>query len=62
MFFQNSVSFPQNGHMTPEVMTQAMKVFEIHEKLQHPGPIPDEGKLDKTEVAVLKEMCNVSLI
>ena len=56
---QTSLPFPENGHMTPEAMAQAMKVLEIHEKLDHPMPTQDEGKLDHTEVAVLKEMCNV---
>jgi hypothetical protein len=51
--------------MTPEAVEQAMKVLEIHEKLDHQAqanPGKGEEKLDENEVAVLKEMCNVSTV
>jgi len=49
--------------MTPEAVAQAMKVLEIHDKLDDQAKTePDKQgeKLDENEVAVLKEMCNVS--
>lgn len=51
--------------MTPEAVEQAMKVLEIHERLEHPGQASDSdestGRLGDQEVEVLKEMCNVSV-
>ena len=53
--------------MTPEAVEQAMKVLEIHERLENPGhtsnPDEDESarRLGDHEVEVLKEMCNVSI-
>lgn len=50
--------------MTPEAVAQAMRVLEIHERLEHPdhASISGEpaGRLGDNEVEVLKEMCNVS--
>ena len=50
--------------MTPEAVAQAMKVLEIHERLEHPDHAAVSGKpadrLGDNEVDVLKEMCNVS--
>ena len=51
--------------MTPEAVAQAMKVLEIHEKLEHsnnPGDSDESvDRLGDNEVEVLKEMCNVSV-
>lgn len=51
--------------MTPEAVAQAMKVLEIHERLDHPDSATDSDELSDrlgdNEVEVLKEMCNVSL-
>ncbi|KAK3696376.1 hypothetical protein QZH41_020251 [Actinostola sp. cb2023] len=55
--------FADNNNMTPEAVAQAMKVLEIHDKLDDQAKTePDKQgeKLDENEVAVLKEMCNVS--
>ena len=50
--------------MTPEAVAHAMKVLEIHEKLEHPDNPGDSDepadRLGDNEVEVLKEMCNVS--
>ena len=51
--------------MTPEAVAQAMKVLEIHERLENTSHAlhddePGDG-LGENEVEVLKEMCNVSL-
>lgn len=50
--------------MTPEAVAQAMKVLEIHERLEHLDHAADSdepaGRLGDNEVEVLKEMCNVS--
>lgn len=49
--------------MTPEAIEQAMKVLEIHDKLDDQTktstPEKEGEKMDENEVAVLKEMCNV---
>lgn len=51
--------------MTPEAVANAMRVLEIHEKLGHTDRLSgeEEGqeseRLGDSEVAVLKEMCNV---
>ena len=50
--------------MTPEAVANAMKVLEIHEKLGNTEPHSSDGgegagPLGDSEVAVLKEMCNV---
>lgn len=51
--------------MTPEAVAQAMKVLEIHERLEHPDNSADTNelvdRLGSNEVEVLKEMCNVSV-
>ena len=51
--------------MTPEAVAQAMKVLEIHERLEHPDNPADTDepadRLGDNEVEVLKEMCNVSV-
>lgn len=50
--------------MTPEAVAQAIKVLEIHERLEHPDHSADTDvpadRLGNNEVEVLKEMCNVS--
>lgn len=54
--------------MTPEAVAQAMKVLEIHDKLEDQSlgskttSTEKSEKLDDNEVAVLKEMCNVSIL
>ena len=57
--------FPSPKNMTPEAVEQAMKVLEIHERLEHPGQASDSDesteRLGYQEVEVLKEMCNVSV-
>ena len=51
--------------MTPEAVAQAMRVLEIHDRLEHPGqnvgadPEDLAERLADNEVEVLKEMCNV---
>ena len=60
---QGVLPFADNNNMTPEAVAQAMKVLEIHDKLDDQAKTePDKQgeKLDENEVAVLKEMCNVS--
>ena len=63
--FQGELPFPSPQHMTPEAVAQAMKVLEIHEKLEHPDHPADTDepadRLGNNEVEVLKEMCNVSI-
>ncbi|XP_068682673.1 coiled-coil domain-containing protein 85C-like [Montipora foliosa] len=62
---QSDLPFPSPNKMTPEAVEQAMKVLEIHERLENPGhtsnPDEDESarRLGDHEVEVLKEMCNV---
>ena len=62
---QGDLPFPSPQHMTPEAVAQAMKVLEIHEKLEHsdnPGDSDEPAdRLGDNEVEVLKEMCNVSV-
>ena len=58
------LSFPESNLMTPEAVAKAMRVLEIHEKLgqtdQASGEEEEEAEqLGDSEVAVLKEMCNV---
>ena len=51
--------------MTPEAVGQAMRVLEIHDRLEHPDqnvsadPEDLAERLADNEVEVLKEMCNV---
>ena len=50
--------------MTPEAVAQAMRVLEIHDRLEHPNHIATTSdkpadRLGDNEVEVLKEMCNV---
>ena len=63
---QGDLPFPSPQHMTPEAVAQAMKVLEIHEKLEHPDNPGDSDepadRLGDNEVEVLKEMCNVSVL
>lgn len=60
---QGDLPFPSPQHMTPEAVAQAMKVLEIHERLEHPDHSADTDvpadRLGNNEVEVLKEMCNV---
>ncbi|KAJ7330700.1 coiled-coil [Desmophyllum pertusum] len=60
---QGELPFPSPQHMTPEAVAQAMKVLEIHERLEHPDNSADTNelvdRLGSNEVEVLKEMCNV---
>lgn len=60
---QGDLPFPSPKNMTPETVEQAMKVLEIHERLEHPGQASDSDdsteRLGYQEVEVLKEMCNV---
>lgn len=61
---QGVLPFPDNTKMTPEAVEQAMKVLEIHEKLDHKAKEHSEKdgeNLHENEVAVLKEMCNVRI-
>lgn len=62
---QGDLPFPSPKNMTPEAVEQAMKVLEIHERLEHPGQASDSDesteRLGYQEVEVLKEMCNVSV-
>ena len=64
-FLQGDLPFPSPQHMTPEAVAQAMKVLEIHEKLEHPDNPGDSDepadRMGDNEVEVLKEMCNVSV-
>jgi len=64
MYLQGELPFPSPQHMTPEAVAQAMKVLEIHERLEHPDHSADidvpADRLGNNEVEVLKEMCNVS--
>lgn len=60
---QGELPFPSPKHMTPEAVAQAMRVLEIHERLEHPDHASISGepadRLGDNEVEVLKEMCNV---
>lgn len=62
---QGELPFPSPTHMTPEAVAQAMRVLEIHDRLEHPdqnvGADPEDlaERLADNEVEVLKEMCNV---
>ncbi|XP_078351954.1 coiled-coil domain-containing protein 85C-A-like isoform X2 [Oculina patagonica] len=60
---QGELPFPSPQHMTPEAVAQAMKVLEIHERLEHPDHSAEidepADRLGNNEVEVLKEMCNV---
>lgn len=61
---QGDLPFPSPKHMTPEAVAQAMRVLEIHDKLEHPDHIAATSekpadRLGENEVEVLKEMCNV---
>ena len=57
----SKLPFPENGTVNPDAVTQAMQVLKIHEKLDKQLPDGKSEELNEKEVAVLKEMCNVSL-
>ena len=64
IYLQGDLPFPSPKHMTPEAVAQAMRVLEIHDKLEHPDHIAATSekpadRLGENEVEVLKEMCNV---
>ncbi|KAM4542831.1 coiled-coil domain-containing protein 85C-A-like [Odontesthes bonariensis] len=43
----------------PEAVVHAMKVLEVHEKLDRPSPMEYDEDLSEKEKAIVREMCNV---
>ena len=56
---------PSGAPSKPEAVVHAMKVLEVHERLDqqvHEIPEEEDDELDENEKAIVREMCNVSTV